>query len=237
VTGATDVPNDLGSLARRGAARFLMRLLATLCIAGPLLAGPGEKPEKKDEAAKVAKKVEKALVAAQQAQEEREGLREFQEKVAEYAVLHARQLVKLRSRGASVAEQGALAHAIAAKREKARPGDIFLPEVQPLFRRLIAAQLEGPDTLDARKAVLEGNPGQEEEEDAVSVVVQVNAVYASGAPRSTVPPSVLLTLPRLPPALEYRFVGRDLLLIDSVAQIIVDFLPAVAPDPAIRGHP
>jgi hypothetical protein len=83
--------------------------------------------------------------------------------------------------------QNGLAHAIEAKRANARPGDIFRPEVQPLFRRLLAAQLEGPDTLDARKAVLEGNPG--EEESSVQVVVRVNAVYPIGAARSTVPPS------------------------------------------------
>ena len=131
-----------------------------------------------------------------------------------------------------VAAQEALAHAIEAKRAKAKPGDIFRPEVQPLFRRLIAEQLKGPDALDARKAVLEGNPGLEKE--SVPIVVRVNAVYPLDAPRSTVPPSVLLTLPPLPASLHYRFVGRDLILVDSVAQLIVDFLPAAAPDLAIK---
>ena len=63
----------------------------------------------------------------------------------------------------------------------------------------------------------------------VPVVVRVNAEYPPGAPRSTVPPSLLLTLPPLPECLHYRFVGRDLVLVDSVAQLIVDFLPAAAP--------
>jgi hypothetical protein len=44
--------------------------------------------------------------------------------------------------------QQALAHAIEATRVKARPGDIFRPQLQPLFRRLIAEQLNGPDALD-----------------------------------------------------------------------------------------
>jgi len=101
-----------------------------------------------------------------------------------------------------------------------------------LFRRLIAEQLNGPDALAARKAVLEGNPG--EEEDSVPVAVRINTEYPSGAPRSTVPPSLLLTLPTLPDCLHYRFVGRDLVLVDSVAQLIVDFLPAAAPDLAIK---
>jgi len=78
--------------------------------------------------------------------------------VAEYADLHARQLAKLGARE-SVATQEALARAIEAKPSQARPGDIFRPEFQPLFRRLIAEQLKGPDALDARKAFVEGNPG------------------------------------------------------------------------------
>jgi hypothetical protein len=67
--------------------------------------------------------------------------------------------------------------------------------------------------------------------------VKVNAVYAAGAPRSTVPPSVLATLPALPECLRYLFVGRDLILVDSVAQLIVDFLPAAAPDLTIKRLP
>ena len=223
--------DDHASFARRGAARFLIGPLAALCLAVPVLAGPGERPDEKSEAAKVAKKVQKALGTAHQAEEEREALRHFQEEVAEYAELHAKQLAKLGAQE-PVAAQEALARAIEAKRAKAEPGDIFQPEVQPLFRRLIAEQLKGPDALDARKAVVEGNPGLEEE--SVPIVVRVNAVYPLDAPRSTVPPSLLLTLPPLPSSLHYRFVGRDLVLVDSVAQLIVDVLPAAAPDLAVK---
>jgi len=223
--------NDHASCARRGATRLLIGPLAALCLAVPVLAGPGERPDEKSEAAKVAKKMLKALATSHQAEEEGEALRHFQEEVAEYADLHARQLAKLGTQE-SVATQEALARAIEANRAKARPGDIFQPEIQPLFRRLIVEQLEGPDALDARKAVIEGNPGLEKE--SVPIVVRVNAVYPLDAPRSTVPPSVLLTLPPLPPSLHYRFVGRDLILVDSVAQLVVDLLPAAAPDLSTR---
>ena len=70
--------------------------------------------------------------------------------------------------------------------------------------------------------------------DEVPVVVRVNAEYPLGAARSTVPPSLLLTLPPLPACLHYRFVDRDLILLDCVAQLIVDVLPAAAPDLAIE---
>ena len=225
------VMDDHASFARRSGARLLIVPVAALCLAAPVLAGPGQRPQEKNEAEKVARKLQKALATSHQAEEEREALRYFQEEVAEYAELQARQLAGLGAQE-SVATQEALAHAVQAKRAKAKPGDIFRPEVQPLFRRLIAEQLAGPDALDARKAVTDGNPGLEE--GTVPIVVRVNAVYPLDAPRSTVPPSLLLTLPPLPSSLHYRFVGRDLILVDSVAQLIVDVLPAAAPDLAVK---
>ena len=224
--------NHHAPLVRRAAMLLLIGPLAALCLTVPVLASPGESLQEKSEAAKVARKMERARAKAQGAEEEREALRDFQKEVADYAELHAKQLAKLGSRQEPAARQKALAHAIAAKRAKARPGDIFQTEVQPLFRRLIEEQLKGPDTLAARKAVVEGNPV--DEADSVPVVVRVNTEYPIGATRSTVPPSVLLTLPPLPACLHYRFVGRDLILVDSVAQLIVDFLPAAAPDLAVK---
>jgi hypothetical protein len=206
---------------------YLTAAVTVFCLAVPLPASPGDRTEDKDEAAKVAGKVERAQATAHGSEEDREALRHFAREVAEYAALRARQLAKLG--GQESGAQRDLAHALTVTRAKARPGDIFRPEVQGLFRRLIAEQLKGPGTLDARKAVLEGNPG--EEAPSVPVVVRVNAVYPVGAAWSTVPPSVLSTLPPLPPSLQYRFVGRDLVLVDTVAQLIVDFLPAAAPDP------
>lgn len=213
----------------------LFGALAALCLAVPALAVPSQKPSEKAEAAKVAKKMEKARGTAHQAEAERKALREFQEELAEYAVLHAKQLMKLGTRE-KADPQDALAQALAAKRADAELGDIFQPEVQPLFRRLIAEQLEGPDALAARKAMLEGNPEDEPGEPAGSdpIVVRVNGAYPLGATRSTVPASVLATLPPLPPCLHYRFVGRDLILVDTVAGLIVDFLPAAAPEPAVK---
>jgi hypothetical protein len=211
----------------------LVGVLLALCMAAAGPAGAGHRPDDQSEAANVAKKVGRAAAAAHQAEEEREALRHFQDEVAEYAALHATQLAKL-GREESVSTQKALAHAMQRKRAKAKPGDIFRPDVQPVFRRLIAEQLEGPGTADAGRTVLEGNPGDEK---PVAILVRVNGEYPIGASWSTVPPSLLMTLPTLPGALHYRFVDRDLLLVDSVAQLIVDVLPAAAPEPAARELP
>ncbi len=216
---------------RGGAARLLFGLTAALCLVGSSMAGPLQTSAERKTAEKVAKKVERAKSrAANQAKEEQEAVRHFQKEVARYVRIHENQLARLGGQK-GVTGQG-LAAAIAADRAKAKQGDVFLPEIQPLLRRLIAEQLKGPDTLAARKAVVEGNP--DDEKESVPVEPHVNAAYPSGATRSTVPPSVLLTLPPLPECLHYRFVGRDLILIDSIAQIIVDFLPNATPAVGVK---
>jgi hypothetical protein len=42
-------------------------------------------------------------------------------------------------------------------------------------------------------------------------------------------PFMIETLPALPAELEYRFVGRDLVLLDVRAELVVDILPAALP--------
>ena len=225
--------NEHAPLARRHAARFLIGSLAALSLAVPAPADARQKKSPEKQAAEgVARKVEKARARAHDAQAERKALHEFEEEVADYLKLHDKQVDRLGARRESLGGQRTLASAIAAKRDKAKPGDVFDREVGPLFRRLIAEQLKGPNTLDARKAVLQGNPGVEK--DSVPVVVRVNAVYPVGAPMSTVPASVLATLPILPGPLQYRFVGRDLILLDVAAGLIVDFLPDAAPALSVK---
>lgn len=222
---------DERSPKRRVAARLLVGFMAALCLTLSATAGPFQSSEGRKEAARVAKKVEKAAkAAARQTEEENEAIRHFQKATAKYADLHVALMSRLGDQKA-VTAQG-LADAIRTNRMKARPGDILLPEVQPVLKRLIAEQLKGPDTLAARKAVSEGNPT--EAEDQTRVEVRVNAAYPVGAQWSTVPSSLLLVLPALPECLHYRFVGRDLVLVDDVAQIIVDYLTAAAPSIAFK---
>jgi hypothetical protein len=214
-------------IARRNATRLLMGPLAAFCVSTPFPGRAAEDDQEKVAAERVAKKVENAKHKTHEDEEEREALQQFAKEVAEYQRLHDRERKKV-GPVESDAAQKALAGAIIARRGKARQGDVFVTEVQPVFKRRIAEQLKGPDTHAARKAVVEGNPGHDE--DSPPVPVLVNAPYPRGATRSTVPPSVLSSLPPLPGSLNYLFVGRNLILIDAVAQVIVDFLPAAAPE-------
>jgi hypothetical protein len=49
-------------------------------------------------------------------------------------------------------------------------------------------------------------------------------IYPSTWPLQTFPPTLIATLPKLPPELEYRFVDNALILRDTKANIVVDFV-------------
>ena len=44
------------------------------------------------------------------------------------------------------------------------------------------------------------------------------------------PPLLLTQLPPLPPELQYRFLGRALILLDADANLIVDVVPDALPE-------
>jgi hypothetical protein len=59
--------------------------------------------------------------------------------------------------------------------------------------------------------------------------VQVNQGYPDSLPFTTVPPTLLRKLPRLPDEMAYRILGSVLLLVDRKANLIVDFMPNAIP--------
>jgi hypothetical protein len=117
------------------------------------------------------------------------------------------------------ASQDALAAKLRAARKDARQGDIFTPAVARLFRRLMYPELKGADGAATKEAIKDDAP------PAAAVPIKVHAKYPESAPLPTVPPNLLAALPDLPEDLEYRIVGRSLLLRDVHANIIVDFIP------------
>jgi hypothetical protein len=119
-----------------------------------------------------------------------------------------------------VAEKKVLADRVIAARAGARPGDIFTPDVQPVFKRLLKPVLKGTDGAENKKTITEESP---------AIAVKVNAPYPEKQPLSTVPPDVLKQLPQLPKDLEYRFVQKHLILFDSRANLVVDVLPNAIP--------
>jgi hypothetical protein len=123
----------------------------------------------------------------------------------------------------------ALAEAIRKARPAAKAGDILASDIVPTLRSILKGAFTGERRKDLKASVKEGNPKHEKAAGEVVPVIQVNAIYPKNAPLSTVPPTLLARLPKLPKDLEYRFVGRTLVLRDSESSLIVDYLKEAVP--------
>ena len=152
-------------------------------------------------------------------------IKDFNDRIAGYMKLHERQergkaeLNETKDPAKIKAAQDALAQKIQAARANAKHGDIFTPEIRQLFRRLMYPEMKGPDAAETKQAVKEDGPPPSK------VTFKVNARYPEGQPLPTVPPNLLQRLPQLPESLEYRIIGKDLILRDADANLIVDFIP------------
>ena len=114
--------------------------------------------------------------------------------------------------------QLSLATRIRAMRTGAKQGDIFTTATAAHFRRILRPELD----KTTKDAIKDDNPG---------IPFQGQRPYPEKEPLSTVPPNVLTTLPELPEdqEIEYRFVGKHLILLDSRANLIIDYLPNAIP--------
>jgi hypothetical protein len=120
------------------------------------------------------------------------------------------------------AREKALGDALIKARPSARPGDFFILEYQPYLARMIRQDFAKRSLAD-RKALIQELPK--------GVKIGINQVYPTTLPLATFPPKLLRVLPELPPELEYRIVGRDLVLRDVKGNVIVDIMPGVFPIP------
>jgi hypothetical protein len=111
-----------------------------------------------------------------------------------------------------------LAGLIRESRKGARQGDIFTPEAAAEFRRRIGITMQSPGVRDSLKNAA-----------PVDLKLGINDVYPESAPLQSSPPTLLLNLPRLPPDLSYRVLSRDLVLLDSKANLVLDFIPGAMP--------
>ena len=149
---------------------------------------------------------------------------EFKARVDKYADLH-KQLAKgaaSQKESSDPAQINAAKTALAAKvqaaRAGAKQGDIFTEATRPVFRRLLAPELKGEDGRDAKAVIKDDAPAPG------TVPFKVNAKFPEDQPLPSVPANFLLTLPSLPAPLEYRIVGQHLLLLDTAADLVVDYI-------------
>jgi hypothetical protein len=187
------------------------------------------------------------LVPPQNVKMDSELLNDFYDEIADY--------VKLRHKAVDVvpplpaqatseqiaARQKALTLAILKYNRKAKQGDIFKPPIEAAFRRILTEAFTGPegrammDSLKQGNPRLEGvpNPRDPSHEQIRNVTLRVNLLYPEDAPFSSVPGSLLRLIPALPEQVRYRFIGRALIVRDTEANVILDFIRDVVPDSSI----
>lgn len=150
----------------------------------------------------------------------------FRERLDAYLELHekaANTVPKLKETDDPVkltAREQAIGEAVRRARPEAKAGDVFGEALAPRIRGVIRKDWAKRSPAD-RAGLAEDMPS--------GAIADVNATYPSSLPLATFPASLLAQLPPLPEGLEYRFVGRHLILRDVEANIVVDVLRNVLP--------
>lgn len=117
--------------------------------------------------------------------------------------------------------RSALAWELRHARRGLRQGNIFTPAIAVYFRVVIAESL--------RHDVLAYIVRPDEDDLWQLREPVINADYPAGASLNFMPPTLLRALPPLPRELQYSFLGRDLVLWDVHAGLIVDYVPNAVP--------
>jgi hypothetical protein len=152
---------------------------------------------------------------------------EFVKRAEAYADLHKKLEAQLPKLGKEATpdeidkHQRALERLIAQARPRAQVGEFFTKETRAYFRRQLERVFRGSEGKLLKAAIMDENPGP--------LKLQANGRYPENVPLATMPPQVLAALPRLPEDLEYRFIGRRLVLHDVHAHVIVDYIEDALP--------
>jgi hypothetical protein len=106
-------------------------------------------------------------------------------------------------------------------RPNAKRGEFFLPATADFIRRTLKTEFQGKDRKELREQIFET--------ETQGVVLRVNFPYAQSAELSEMPATLLTKLPQLPKERRYRFVGRNMLLVDRESDLILDVMPDALP--------
>jgi hypothetical protein len=111
---------------------------------------------------------------------------------------------------------------VRAARASAKHGDVFTSEAAAYIRAIIKSEFKGKERVEFRDTVLK-------EADTKGVPLRVNYPYPESQELLETPATLLLRLPQLPKQVRYRFVGRNLLLVDRENGLIVDYMTNALP--------
>lgn len=114
------------------------------------------------------------------------------------------------------AHERAFADALRARRAGAKPGDILARDVAGYIRATLKREFQGTDRKEIRKILLD--------DEVKPVPLRVNYPYPDANAFTEMPATLLLKLPPLPEQVKYRYVGRNLFLVDTDNNLIIDFM-------------
>ena len=163
---------------------------------------------------------------APQADSQAAALKDFQQRLKAYGDLRADLTRKLKplsptaSASELAARQESLAAALRQTRKTAKQGDLIPTPVANQLRTIVQTDLKNR-SAESRQAAFS--------EVANATAPIINRTYPADAALPTMPPLLLAKLPMLPDNLQYRFLGRHLLLLDSDTQLILDYVSNVLP--------
>jgi hypothetical protein len=154
-------------------------------------------------------------------------LKRFSEAVASYVAVRKKisseiPPIRVTPKASEItAASDALARAVERARPNARQGSFFTPEIAAAMRRTLEGVLRQHD----RAALL----ALINEEPAALRQPSIHMRFPAGDILPTTPAVFLQALPPLPKELEYRFVGRNLILRDIDAALVLDYISPALP--------
>ena len=146
----------------------------------------------------------------------------FEGRVKEYSVLRERLEDKLPKLPKEATPEQIKAHKtrfeeiVRSARPAAKQGDLFTPDIAAYVRATIIRLYKGEKLRELREEMMEA--------ETAGVPLRVNYTYPDSKELTQIPPTLLLELPQLPKQVRYRFVGRNLLLVDRENGLIVDYM-------------
>jgi hypothetical protein len=150
----------------------------------------------------------------------------FKERIDAYVKLHDQaeskvpKLAETNDPAQVSGRETALGATIKSLRGGAKEGDIFGTEFRAVLEQEVRKDFGSRSAAD-RKALVHELPARTK--------IVVNMTYPTALPLATFPAQLLQKLPALPPELEYRIVGRHIVLRDVTANVIVDIARDVVP--------
>jgi hypothetical protein len=108
-----------------------------------------------------------------------------------------------------------------AARTGAKNGALFRAGIASYIRKTLRTEFQGKDRAELRKTIFD--------EETAGIPLRVNYPYPETKEFAEMPATLLTKLPQIAKELRYRFVGKNLLLVDRDNNLIVDYMVDALP--------